>query len=84
MSKNQIYRNLILIKVVVDKLMRLSIIYASIIFVMFIWGFNVVAVKIVVEQFLTVTITSLRIFYSCHCHCCMVNFIGKKRNSLTK
>lgn len=42
--------------------MRLSVIYASITFVMVLWGFNVVAIKIIVDQFPTVTITSLRIF----------------------
>jgi len=41
---------------------RLSWIYFSIVFVMFLWGFNVVAIKVIVEQFPTVTITSLRIF----------------------
>ena len=42
--------------------MRLPIIYASIVFVMILWGFNVVAIKVIVEAFPTVTITSLRIF----------------------
>lgn len=42
--------------------MRLSIIYSSIVFVMILWGFNVVAIKVIVEAFPTVTITSLRIF----------------------
>lgn len=42
--------------------MRLSVLYSSIIFVMVLWGFNVVAIKIIVEQFPAVTITSMRIF----------------------
>src|SRR5699024_7969852 len=42
--------------------LRLSAIYASIVFVMILWGFNVVAIKVIVEAFPTVTITSLRIF----------------------
>lgn len=42
--------------------MRLPIVYLSIVFVMILWGFNVVAIKVIVEEFPAVTITSLRIF----------------------
>src|SRR5690625_2536429 len=42
--------------------MRLSVIYATVVFVMILWGFNVVAIKVIVEQFPAVTITSMRIF----------------------
>lgn len=42
--------------------MRLSIIYITIVFVMFLWGLNVVAIKVIVDQFPAVTITSLRVF----------------------
>ena len=42
--------------------LKLSAIYASIVFVMILWGFNVVAIKVIVEEFPAVTITSLRIF----------------------
>lgn len=41
--------------------MRMPVVYLSIIFVMVLWGFNVTAIKIIVEQFSPVTITSLRI-----------------------
>src|SRR5699024_10289504 len=34
----------------------------TIVFVMFLWGLNVVAIKVIVDQFPTVTITSLRVF----------------------
>lgn len=42
--------------------MRLSVIYTTIVFVMFLWGLNVVAIKVIVDQFPAVTITSLRVF----------------------
>src|SRR5699024_6696915 len=42
--------------------MRRSMIYASITFVMILWGFNVIAIKVIVEEFPAITITSLRIF----------------------
>lgn len=42
--------------------MARSLIYAQLIFVMIMWGFNVIAIKIIVEQFSPVTITALRIF----------------------
>ena len=41
--------------------MRKSILYGLLLFVMVVWGFNVIAVKIIVENFAPVTITSFRI-----------------------
>ncbi|MGY0692191.1 EamA family transporter [Virgibacillus sp. FSP13] len=40
----------------------MPVVYSSIVFVMVLWGFNVIAIKIIVEQFSPVTITALRIF----------------------
>ncbi|EKN63255.1 DMT family transporter [Schinkia azotoformans] len=42
--------------------MRKQLLYVQLLFVMMVWGFNVIAIKIIVEQFFAVTITSLRIF----------------------
>jgi len=42
--------------------MREKLLYVQLLFVMMIWGFNVIAIKIIVQQFSAVTITSLRIF----------------------
>ncbi len=44
------------------KWMRNSLMYGQLVFVMVMWGFNVVAIKVIVGQFSAVTITSLRIF----------------------
>lgn len=41
--------------------MGMPVVYLSILFVMILWGFNVIAIKVLVEQFAPVTITSLRI-----------------------
>ncbi|MDF0725461.1 DMT family transporter [Cytobacillus sp. S13-E01] len=41
--------------------MRKPILYGLLLFVMVVWGFNVIAVKIIVENFAPVTITSFRI-----------------------
>lgn len=42
--------------------MKRHLVYTQLLFVMMMWGFNVIAIKIIVEQFSAVTITSLRIF----------------------
>lgn len=42
--------------------MSRNLVFVQLLFVMILWGFNVVAIKIIVEQFSAVTITSLRIF----------------------
>lgn len=47
--------------------MRKSLIYGQLVLVMVVWGFNVVAIKLIVEQFSAVTITSFRIFVAASC-----------------
>lgn len=42
--------------------MKKPLLYGLLLFVMVVWGFNVIAVKIIVESFSPVTITSLRVF----------------------
>lgn len=42
--------------------MKGSFLYLILIFVMMVWGLNVIAIKVVVSQFSVITITSLRIF----------------------
>lgn len=42
--------------------MRSSLIYGQLILVMVVWGFNVIAIKVIVGEFAAVTITSFRIF----------------------
>lgn len=42
--------------------MKRHLVYVQLLFVMMMWGLNVIAIKIIVEQFSAVTITSLRIF----------------------
>lgn len=42
--------------------MKKPVLYGLLLFVMVVWGFNVIAVKIIVESFSPVTITSMRVF----------------------
>ncbi|AMQ21844.1 hypothetical protein A0V43_14250 [Geobacillus sp. JS12] len=42
--------------------MSKSFVYISLVLIMMIWGLNVIAIKILVEHFSPVTLTSFRIF----------------------